>query len=59
MGKLFIVDVPQMLNMWDFEKNNEDPSTVSINSSKRFFWTCKKCGKTEITSRFCPDCGKE
>ncbi|SCY23551.1 Probable Zinc-ribbon domain-containing protein [Lachnospiraceae bacterium XBB2008] len=39
-----------MLNMWDFEKNNEDPSTVSINSSKRFFWTCKKCGYSRNVS---------
>lgn len=33
------------------------PQTQESLEPKKDGWTCEKCGKTYITSKFCPDCG--
>ena len=33
------------------------PQTQEPLEPKKDGWTCEKCGKTYITSKFCPDCG--
>ena len=46
---------PQFSNMMQgFGGQNQTPESVE---PKKDGWTCEKCGKTYITSRFCPDCG--
>lgn len=39
-----IADVPEMLELWDFDKNPEDPKTVSYISHLPYYWKCKLCG---------------
>ena len=39
-----IADVPEMLELWDFDKNPEDPKTVSSISRLPYYWKCKLCG---------------
>lgn len=34
-------------------------SVVNVNIQKESEWTCSSCGKTGITSNFCPDCGEK
>ena len=46
---------PQFSNMMQgFGAQNQKPETIE---PKKDGWTCEKCGKTYITSKFCPDCG--
>lgn len=39
-----IADVPEMLELWDFDKNPEDSKTVSSISRLPYYWKCKLCG---------------
>ena len=39
-----IADVPEMLELWDFDKNPENPKTVSSISRLPYYWKCKLCG---------------
>lgn len=34
---------PDLLEEWDYEKNEDGPETYTIKSSKMVFWKCKKC----------------
>ena len=46
---------PQFSNMMQgFGGQKQKPEPVE---PKKDGWTCEKCGKTYITSKFCPDCG--
>lgn len=42
--KLYVTDVPHMIKMWDYDKNTDDPSKVSVGSNNSYVWTCNKCG---------------
>ena len=61
-----VSDVQHMLDMWDFEKNEKEPSEVASTSREQCYWKCKKCGyswKTRAVSRFrtngaCPCCDR-
>lgn len=54
----------ELLEEWDYAKNDISPSDVTKASDKRVYWKCKKCGnvwKTKIDSRTrmqsgCPKC---
>lgn len=35
---------PDLLEEWDYEKNQIDPSELLVNSHKRAWWVCKQCG---------------
>lgn len=35
---------PEILNEWNYEKNDIKPTEISKGSSKRVWWLCKKCG---------------
>ena len=35
-----IADVPEMLELWDFDKNPENPKTVSYISHLPYYWKC-------------------
>lgn len=43
--------------MTDLEFAKSDFTILNVNIEGNDKWTCNNCGKTEITSRFCPDCG--
>ena len=46
---------PQFAGMMQgFGGQNQTPET---SEPKKDGWNCEKCGKTYITSKFCPDCG--
>lgn len=36
------VKSPQILNEWDYAKNNVDPRTVSFGSTKKYWWKCQQ-----------------
>ena len=54
-----------ILNQWDYEKNNLLPSEVTAGSGRKVWWKCSICGhgwKAEIINRRisgCPKCAKE
>lgn len=58
---------PDLLNEWDYKKNNINPIDVSEGSNKKVWWICNKCGyewKTGINNRCsgktgCPKCGRK
>lgn len=33
---------PELLEFWDYEKNEEDPSDVKVNSINEYYWKCSK-----------------
>jgi len=35
---------PNLLEEWDYQKNEIKPTEIMIGSSKRIWWKCKKCG---------------
>lgn len=55
---------PKLIKEWDYKKNTVNPENVTVNSHKRVFWICSKCGynwATEIRLRAekkhsCPKC---
>jgi len=53
---------PNYLTEWDYEKNNILPSSVTLNSSKKIWWKCKKghSWQTAVSERTrgysCPFC---
>lgn len=57
---------PDLMEEWDFSKNNEiDPTFVSSGSAKKVWWKCKICGyewQSRISHRTngtgCPKCKK-
>ena len=57
---------PQLVVEWDWDKNTDDPHTISPNSRKKAWWKCAECGnewQAEIHSRNrgvgCPICAKK
>lgn len=41
-GQVKISDIPYLINEWDWEKNEIDPSKVARGSVKKRWWTCNK-----------------
>lgn len=57
---------PEFLSNWSFERNSADPSTVSMNSHHKFWWTCDRkhsyyaSVSSQKRGRGCPVCtGRE
>ncbi len=58
---------PDLVAEWDFNVNKDDPSEISINSSKKVSWICISCGnrfEQRVSDRVkrgtgCPKCGIE
>ncbi len=58
---------PQLLNEWDYEKNEVLPNGIASTSSTRVWWICRKCGynwQTAINHRVtrqsgCPKCAAQ
>ena len=58
---------PELLDEWDYNKNDVDPNTILGGSNSSAWWICKKCGhecKAIIAQRVkkntgCPKCGQE
>lgn len=50
MERIYVTDVPYMIDMWDYEQNNVEPGNVSAKSKTlSCIWTCKKCGYSRST----------
>ena len=56
---------PQLIDEWDFEKNEVLPSEISAGSGEKAWWKCSSCGYewlADIHSRVkgngCPICGR-
>ena len=54
---------PDLLDEWDYSRNDVLPSDVTVGSGKKVWWICKTCGfkwQTTIVSRnsgtSCPNC---
>ena len=69
-NKKYLTDFPDLLNEWNWGKNEENnitPTTYVIGSSKKVWWKCSKCGcewQTAIRHRTqrgngCPVCAKQ
>ncbi len=41
---------PDILEDWDYEKNNILPSMLTKRSGKKVFWKCRKCGREWLAS---------
>ena len=39
----FAEHYPQLLEEWDYEKNDVEPHTLTKNSTKKIWWKCKVC----------------
>ena len=57
---------PELMDEWDYEKNDIKPSEVTEHSGKKAWWKCRKCGHewyAVIDSRSkghgCPSCARE
>lgn len=58
---------PQLLESWDYEKNERDPFLVSPYSNSEAYWKCEVCGakwQSSIANRtrnpiVCPKCSRE
>ena len=50
MEKIYVTDISYMLDMWDYEQNTKDPSTVTAKNTNSFSWKCKKCGYSRTCS---------
>jgi len=52
---------------WNYNKNSKEPSSISSNSSDKYWWTCKCCGSEYVSSakgkrvgiKYCPNHGCE
>lgn len=36
----------QLLRHWDYQKNDTPPNTVSIGTSRKYFWKCERCHRS-------------
>lgn len=60
----FESNYPNLIEEWDWDKNNRKPDEYTLNSNCKVYWKCKKCGyewKTSIYHRTqkksnCPLC---
>ena len=57
---------PDILSIWNHEKNSEKPDEFTVASNQKVWWKCDKCGhewKAEISSitsgRGCSECAKK
>ena len=62
---------PELVTEWNYEKNKILPSEISVSSSRKVWWKCKKCGtewQSIVSNRTrdngdtgsgCPQCTKE
>ena len=66
MEKKYIIDYPELMEQWDFEKNNAiglDPSQTAHKSKKKVWWLCSKghsydqtVDKKTVRNYGCPVC---
>ena len=61
--KKYIIDIPELMKEWDWEKNKDlDPNKLVVGSEKKAWWICQKCKgtwQTQICVRKkhgCPYC---
>ena len=56
---------PELLNLWDFNKNHKNPNEYTNRNSKdKIYWTCGKCNSSITksiaamvdTNGFCKKC---
>lgn len=57
---------PDILSIWNYEKNREKPDKYTVASNHKVWWKCNKCGNewksaiSDITSgRGCSECAKK
>lgn len=43
---LTVFDSKELLELWDFEKNNIEPKEVALQSNKKYFWVCSEMHST-------------
>jgi len=60
-----VADVPELLAIWDHEKNFVEPETVAFRSNRKMFWICPR-GHSTYTSvcnrqagKACGECRKQ
>lgn len=60
---MFAIDIPKLMQDWDFEENEKNhisPENITAKSKKKVAWKCHVCGGTWIVSmkerRGCPFC---
>ncbi len=66
-SKLLIQEAPKLADELDLQLNeNINLQEIAVYSSKKYWWRCKKCGNTWLTSvkhryqgRGCPQCARE
>lgn len=62
-----ITTIPELLNSWNFKRNDSiSPTEISIGSQTKFWWKCPECSfewKASVAKRFsgsgCPECRKK
>ena len=61
--KKYIIDIPELMKEWDWEKNKDlDPNKLVVGSEKKAWWICQKCKGTWQTQKCvrkkhgCPYC---
>lgn len=63
-----LIDNPQLMSEWDYEKNTQDPARLTFGSNKKAWWKCAVCGyswETKIIYRAgkdhtgCPACANK
>ncbi len=57
---------PELVDEWDYTKNDKNPSEVSYGSAKKYWWICPVCGNKyqaavchRVRGTACPECAKE
>ena len=57
---------PYILDEWNYEKNEINPSEISCFSGQKVWWKCKECGyewkqtvSNKVSGTGCPKCNKE
>lgn len=66
IGESFAEKRPDLLEEWDFNKNEANPFDLKCGSNYKAFWVCKKCGHSWSTIVYnratlgnnCPECNK-
>ena len=56
---------PNLVNEWNFDKNDSNPSDFVCGSEKKVWWKCEKCGyewlariNSRVRGNGCPECAK-
>ena len=69
-SKQYVIDCPELLEQWDFDKNKEICSPLDLavgNNRTKVFWICRTCGKSflstahgrKIAKHGCNDCANK